>query len=84
MRPSERLRGFTVSHGGVEQVFRPAVKLNKPLRLPVAEVHRARIRHTLKDGPCAPKSGVSLMLLRWKASASLGPGAAGAELLSPS
>ena len=38
---------FTVSHGGVEQVFRPAVKLINPPAL-AAEVYRARIRHTLK------------------------------------
>jgi hypothetical protein len=39
--------GFTASHGGVEQVFRPAVKL---INLPAsaAEVHRARICHNLK------------------------------------
>jgi len=38
--------GFTISKGGVEQVFRPAVKLTYP-PASAAEVHRARIHHNL-------------------------------------
>jgi hypothetical protein len=38
---------FTLDNGGVEQVFRPAVKLINPPAL-AAEVHRARIHQALK------------------------------------